>query len=448
MISIKPVIFLISVLVAISMATGPGPPNNPGNGGGGPPENPGNGGGGPPECPGNSCENGNKDKEPPNIQINQSENELNRGSTNNLTVNIEDNHNISTIYLLTNETGKMERKKSHGSPKTVYKDQANLSFQWSNFSIKNRSVKWKVFANDTNGNSRNSSSKSFKVFSEPKFELNRLELENQSTIKEGDKVEIAANITNTGTSSFPQGFNLDINTDEGSGYFKKDEISKNGSLGINESKKLVFSWNAEPGPYRFTLDTDNGNISSRFEKSATVDVSSHQIYYGDTNIQVTLSSENDMFFRLESDNSKGRIYFSDYDTNYLFSDLQPIENLEGLKQADEELELVGHNDSLEKLFDEDNNGLIDDFQELEVGQRTLTAPAIDSTSSGSFKTFLLYNSKEGDSYDGSQDLVFVTPLKNDFEGEFGLYDYETKIPSTLGSLSGQSDKISIYTEIE
>mgnify|MGYP007057087968 CR=1 FL=1 len=131
MISIKPVIFLISVLVAISMATGPGPPNNPGNGGGGPPENPGNGGGGPPECPGNSCENGNKDKEPPNIQINQSENELNRGSTNNLTVNIEDNHNISTIYLLTNETGKMERKKSHGSPKTVYKDQANLSFQWS-----------------------------------------------------------------------------------------------------------------------------------------------------------------------------------------------------------------------------------------------------------------------------------------------------------------------------
>lgn len=432
---IKSVIFLISVLVAISMVTGPGPPDNAG---GGPPD----------DCTGNSCKNGNKDKEAPIIQINQSETNLSRGSTNNLTVSIEDNHNISTVYLLTNETGSMERKNAYSSPITVLKKADNLSFQWNNFSIKNQSVEWKVFANDTNGNARNSSSKVFNIFSEPEFELNSLELDNQSLIKEGEEVDIKANITNTGTASSKLNVSLNIETDEGSGYVQKDHIVRNLNLDVNESEIVNFSWTAKPGPYRFTLDTASENLSLKSNKSLAVDVSSHQLYYGNSNVEVRLSSGEDMFFRLESENSKGRIYFSDYDSDYLFSDLESLNNLSEIKMADEALELKGHNDSLQELFDTDKDSDIDDFQAMEVGQRSLTVPVFNSTSSGSFKTGILYNSENGNTYDGSQDLIFVTPLRNNFEGAYGVYDYEIKIPFTLDSQTGQSDKISIYTELE
>lgn len=435
---IKALIFAISVLVATSMVAGPGPPENPGNGGGGPPS----------DCPGKSCERGNKDKEAPTIQINQSENKLRRGNTNNLTVNVVDNHNISNVYLLTNESGVMERKTAYGSPKTVFKKEDNLSFNWSNFSVKNRSIGWKVFANDTNGNARNSSVKHFEAFSEPGFRLNSLDLKNQSSITEGEEVELSANLSNNGTASSNLNLSLRVETYEGSGYVQKNQILKNLEIGVNESREVDFSWTAKPGPYRFTINTASENHSLESKKSVTVNVPSHQVYYGNSNIEVRLSSGEEMFYRFDSKNSKGRIYFSDYDSDYLFSDLQPLNNLSEVKIADEALKLEGHNDSLQKLLDRDGKGDIDSYQQIEVGQRSLLVPVFDSTSSGGFKTGILYDSDESKSYDGSQDIVIVTPLKNNFEGKFGLYDYETKVPFSLESQTGQTDKISIYTELE
>jgi hypothetical protein len=391
---------------------------------------------------------GGNDNRPPKIKVDQAKNSISRGSTNTLTAEVDDNKGLSTVYLLTNETGRLERKNVYGSPKKPFQKKTTVSFDWSNFSVKDSYISWQLFANDTSGNTKTSNSLGFEVFSNPDFSLNSLSLQNESSIDEGDKVDIEANISNEGTASSDINVSLIVETDSGSGYSTYEKRYKKLNLDINESKVANFNWEAETGPFRFTVKPVSGSYSFESDKPVTVNIPSHQTYYGNSTVEVSLTSEGNKFHYLRSDSPEGRIYFSDYDSNYLFSDLKSLDTFSDIGLADEDLDLEGHNDSLQELFDRNEDGIIDNFQEIEVGQRNLSVPVTDSTSSSSFKTGILYNSENGNDYDGSQDLIFVTPFRSDSEGKYGVYDYETKIPSSLKSQTGDSDKISIYTELE
>ena len=75
-------------------------------------------------------------------------------------------------------------------------------------------------------------------------------------------------------------------------------------------------------------------------------------------------------------------------------------------------------------------------------------PASFTTNTSSFVTGILFDSADGATYDGSQDLIFITIINGSQVGSFGTYDYEVRIPSELGSLVGAVDSVSRIDQIE
>jgi len=177
------------------------------------------------------------------------------------------------------------------------------------------------------------------------------------------------------------------------------------------------------------------------------DVSSYQVFYGGSKSEIRLGTSNSRFTSWPASSQGEEIFFSDTDSSYSFSDLEPLNGTDDLSEATEALEMIGHNDSVKEDYDSNGDGEADYTRCVDVsGSEKCQIPFVNSTNTSNFQTGILHDAENG--YDGSQNLVFLTLVNNSKQGSYGVYDYEANIPSALQRLKPGQDKLDIYTQLD
>jgi hypothetical protein len=75
-------------------------------------------------------------------------------------------------------------------------------------------------------------------------------------------------------------------------------------------------------------------------------------------------------------------------------------------------------------------------------------PVVNSTNTNKFLTGILWDTSDGNvEYNGTQDIVFVTQKNQTWEGKYGSYEYELRIPATLKNYKHNSGTVSLYIEL-
>jgi hypothetical protein len=238
---------------------------------------------------------------------------------------------------------------------------------------------------------------------------------------------------------------MDVDTYNGTQWVDQSFESKDEIIVKDSAEQRDFIWTPEPGPFRFDITADpNDNIKETDETDNTatdlLDVSSYQTFYGGTDLTLRLGAQDDDLRVFNQQIAKGNLHFADTDADIAFSNLEPVTS--NFQEADNALNMRGHNDSIQKEFNPDNN------KTFNIAGEQKTAPVINSSSNGNFKTGIFYDASEGTPFDGSQSLVFVSEIQDSTEGEYGIYDYEARIPALLREQEGSNDMIDIYAEIE
>jgi len=146
----------------------------------------------------------------------------------------------------------------------------------------------------------------------------------------------------------------------------------------------------------------------------------------------------------------GNSYYSDDDASYSFSDLRAMDGTNDLFEADLKLNMTGFNDSIERLWDKNDDGNADVTSTFTIAGADITdVPVVNTTTTNAFITGILWDSGDGGAeFNGNQDIVFVTRLNDSKVGKYGSYDYEVRIPSKLATESGISDLVKRYDELK
>jgi len=75
-------------------------------------------------------------------------------------------------------------------------------------------------------------------------------------------------------------------------------------------------------------------------------------------------------------------------------------------------------------------------------------PVANSTNESTFLTGILWDTSDGNtSYNGSQDVVFMTKFNPGSSGFNGTFDYEIRIPARLRSYNGAGTTVDFYLEL-
>lgn len=383
----------------------------------------------------------------------QLKSDINSGGTNSLEAEGYDNFLLENATLATNETGQWRNKTSnYSSPKNLGTSRiwSETTFQWSNSSIKKGLVAWKVWYSDSQGQYTSTEIKSF--FIEGKdLTVSNLYL-NSSDPVQGQKIKLVSNISNKGKGKV-ESEDVKITVENFNGSWITREVAKK-TVTVNQGswKILNFSWRVKPGPNRFDVKTDPDatlqeiNESNNFRR-LTRNISSYTVVYGGNSARVRLGGSNSRFASWNADHRNMTLFFNDQDQVFSHLDLEPLNGSNDLQEADEALNMTGHHDSLQKQFDSDSDGEIDNTACMRVVSELCGIPVINSTETRSFRTGLLYDSENSKPFNGSQEVVIVSEVNNSKKGKYGTYDYEVRIPFALDEQEPATNSVSITGEI-
>ncbi len=273
---------------------------------------------------------------------------------------------------------------------------------------------------------------------------------------ENRNITIYVNVTNIGESQANDFVvQLNISRWDGSWNLNKTLNSSEYDLPADETVLIDFAKVMDVGTTQFKAyaDWDNSvseSNESNNEFSKNLSVSAWHIFYGSFNYSKVLRNINNNSFITWDVVNKSNMFYYDYDASITPSDLLPLNNTNDLSEADSALGMTGFNDSIEILFDPNEDGFSDKFRDITISGTTVeNVPIISTTTSGAFITGLLYDSADGGSqYNGSQDLVVITQVNMTQVGEYGTYDYEVKVPSRLKRLVGSINSVTRLDELE
>ncbi len=331
----------------------------------------------------------------------------------------------------------------------------------------NKSGEWKFncIVNDTAGNINNLTSSSINRYPEfAELYINYSSIFfNKINPSENERIIINATIENLGCGNAE---NVLI------GLFNRDPKNvgkgiENKSLSINgfSSQEINFSWDAEIGKNNLFIVADLNNSfdeenESNNEANKTFSVNSWQIIYGNITLSKILGG---LSFNLTNwineSNFTGNVFITDSECEINWLTLQSIgktnENEESSNDffdIDYSLEMEEFDDSVSILFSEEQNPIkTDNFlvHQIEIKE----VPIIESGNNSNFITGMLWDfsddsgNKEYDAFD-KEDIVFVTKVKKGIEGNYGMYDYEIKIPAKIREYKGkESSEIYFYYDL-
>ena len=333
----------------------------------------------------------------------------------------------------------------------------NLLYEYNRSFLKNNTYDWNVactaipYAYEPLNVTDNIS-----IIEIPDLTINSMTFSNSSAIYEGEILNITLNITNYATGPATNFLTeLNVSFYNGTVFWNETLTSPAYTLLPNTSKLVNFTWTAKIGTYIFEAFADSTKIvfemnesNNNFTMNQTV--SAWQIFYGIYDYGIFLSNAvNETLHNWSATSPEATFFYADVDSSFYPFDLQALSGANDLAEADSALGLTGYSDSVVALFDRDDNGIADNTIDLEIaGSTVYDIPVINTTNTSSFLTGILWDSNDGASYTGAEDLVFFTFLNASQVGYYGTYDFEVRIPSTLETLFGVTNSVEKTVEVK
>ncbi len=277
-----------------------------------------------------------------------------------------------------------------------------------------------------------------------------------TTPTEGENVTINVTVHNTGTT-WADNVTVLIN-DTSTGTLLKNHTIANFSEGTEET---ITTWiNATLGPHNIkaTIDPDDEyaeNDETNNDATKWLNVTAWHTIVGNATHKHVLADDHASMHEWPLQNTtSGNLYAADTDATIDWQGLQALGRktddttaTQDLAEADTTLNLTGHHDSITQRYGE-NESMPHTTRTFTVRGTTIEdVPVTNSTNTSKFQTGILWDASQGEEYDGTQTLVFITAINPDTRGAYGTYDYEIAVPRTLQDTEGATRELSFYLEI-
>lgn len=275
---------------------------------------------------------------------------------------------------------------------------------------------------------------------------------------EGENITINATITNLGNESVSDTVVQFLNN--------LTEIG-NTTINVSAFSTAITSqhWEAEIGPNNIVIVVDpNNNISESDENnnnaSKNISIGAYHVYYGIAKGYLGLGIESD--FLVKGEILSRNLLAADTDSNVDFSSLHAIgrkKNSGNAKNDFQDIDILlgmtAFTDSISTLFSK-KNGNPKETETFTVFDYIIKkVPVVDSTNNDNFKTGILWDTS--DDTDGpsgqfdisdQEDLIFITKINPSQAGQYGIYDYEIKIPALLRNYKPGSPSIDFFIDLD
>ncbi len=261
-------------------------------------------------------------------------------------------------------------------------------------------------------------------------------------------------------------------------FFRGDYLDPDNQMGSNMTKSIPpgsyrnfnMTWDPVIGNFTFYVVVDpslseEGDISETDESnniaSRIISVPAWHIVAGNMTGLLELGDEGgNNIIRWIVENANGsNIFICDSDSTIHFDELFALSRTSVLSydssdfaDADIVLNMTGLNDSISSRFmtgavpkDTDNFTIF--------GSTIKYVPVINSTNSSYFRTGILWDSFSDDDgsfdYSDQENLVMITKVKPEWNGKYGVYNFEIAVPASIREYKGTgSSSIAIYTEVK
>lgn len=211
------------------------------------------------------------------------------------------------------------------------------------------------------------------------------------------------------------------------------------------------------GPYTLRVTAvdifNNSNITEQVIFWAAK--SPYHIFFGNSSGDRALGLYTEIFANYGSTEVLN-VFAADSDSSFEYSDLVPIGRKTDLTSSTDdfaEMDIILGTLNRSRGFSRywgDNTTPSDVATFVVFGRTINNVPVINSTSAGTFRTGVLWDSADGtnDEYDEGEDLVFITVYNEATAGLYGVYGYEMAVIETLDEYIGVTDLVRFYTELE
>ena len=182
----------------------------------------------------------------------------------------------------------------------------------------------------------------------------------------------------------------------------------------------------------------------------------YAIFSGTTNnmLQVTNANLSPLWTWNITNATGSNILVADIDSSLTFTALQALgsntsnaSHFSDFATLDTQLNSTNLTDSINRTWT--SGGTPFATTTLTVFHKTIqNIPIVNSTNTSAFFTGILWDTGDGgSSYNGTQDVAFLTQINMSQHGSRGVYDYEIRVPATLRDYKGSSKAVVFYTEL-
>ena len=280
--------------------------------------------------------------------------------------------------------------------------------------------------------------------------------------KENDSINITATIRNQG---YVDSSNVLVQFYSGNPSFGGIQIGSNQLVELNVSQGLNVSqiYSAELGLNEIYVVIDQDDSFNELDENNNLgnknfSVGAWQFFYGDllpeTNYSLEDANENNLVDWSVNSFSGGNVFVADVDSSISWPSVLALgkntlggDSSSDFSEVDSLLSMSGFEDSVSNLY-------LGEEDSFSVFNRIVNSvPITNSTNNTNFVTGILWDSSDNignNEYDSTdrEDLIFVTKIRNNIQGTYGIYDYEIRVPATLRDYAGgSSNTVAFYMEI-
>jgi hypothetical protein len=332
------------------------------------------------------------------------------------------------------------------------------------FDLAQGTHQYNVTCKDDLNNTNTSPTITFEV-NAPDFEISADDVRiNVSTVEENQNITISVNVTNIGGTNakniLVQFF--DGNPDSGgmqlNGNFTID-------LNISQNKTVSLSWQFPIGLRTIFVEVDRNMTHAELNESnnkanITFNISAYTIVYGNvTGSLVIQSIANKTVFSWQISNATtGNILVIDSDSYIVWSNITALGvNVTGgnvtndFAELDLSLNMTNLTDSINRTWT--TLGKPRSAQAFTVFSNVINyTPIVNSTNSSNFLTGILWDKSDSNpgEYNGTQDVIFITEIRRNQVSQYGIYDFELKVPARLRQYRtpNTQNSVTFYAELK
>lgn len=292
---------------------------------------------------------------------------------------------------------------------------------------------------------------------------------------EGMNLTINLTIWNNGGSDTVNNFTINVYDGpvENAQIVTNVSINLTDQYGDHQNETISFNYVLiRPGKTQIYVEIDapvslNGTIFELNESNnifiINISVPAYSDFFGNVTSNIILSSsDNKTFFNVTGVvETTGLLYFADAENDIHFNSLQSLgkkidnsSSTNDFVEIDQVMNMSDYDDSVNIVWTLGTGNPANTSNMVVRGYLLYEVPVVNSDLDGDFKTGILWDTSddvsvnlEYDSLD-KEEVLFVTNINESLSGDFGVYDYQAKIPAQLRNYGGSGgDKVALYYEL-